>query len=114
MVVRVYANGKDQWVQDLQSALDEQCDVVEVPPIQMIQREPAQWPDRGVVLFFTDGGGSPTPQDVQELKEHVEAGRQVIPAIGRAEDARHLPAPLSTLNAFVLGRHASWAAALAD
>jgi hypothetical protein len=115
-MVRVYVNGQEQWRDTFAEKLAERCSALEVDPIAIQERDPTPWPERGVVLYLSNGLQDTSEEVETELNEHRRLERTVIPVVRSIAGAdRQLPPLLAGLNAFGLDQHSGdWAVALVD
>ncbi len=106
MAVRVYVNHLRPWYEAFVVAFQDQLQQLAIAPAQLpvYDNDPPNLPPRSVILYFSDGTQPPTEPDLVSLRQHLQAGRTVLPVLDTTANATaKLPAELHPYNAFPLG-----------
>jgi len=115
MEIRVFVNGRTDWLGAFQTALEAQCRALQLTlPLHTDHTVPL--PPNGLVLYFGKDGPLPTSDEMGALEQCLKEGHTVLPVVATADSAKDLPESLGAINAFLLDRYqdSDWPAALVD
>ncbi len=115
MEIRVFLNGRTEWLEAFRRALDIQSQVLGITAT-LVTTHDTPLPASSMVLYFGNGSPSLAPGEAQWLKHYLDEGRMVLPVLESVRTAsQELPEQLQTINAFSLDRYTpNWAPALVD